>query len=190
MDAEELIALVRRAQAGDDGARHEVLAELYRAVRKHVFFTVRSGMVAEEVVQETIIAVDRGLSGFRGDTGSPRTWALRIATRIAARLVEKEDRYQLTEDGAVDVVMLDPELAAAAEVVALRRALACLSPKKRDVFVLMAIFELSAEETGDVLDVPTGTAASRYHFAREELEAHIRKFEQLAHVRGTKPPRR
>jgi RNA polymerase sigma-70 factor, ECF subfamily len=178
--AEELVALARRAQAGDSGARHELLVELYGAVRKHVYLVIGSGAIAEDAVQETMIALHRGLASFRGDTASPRTWALAIATRIARRLRRKEARYQLVEDGAVDVGVFDLAPAAAAELVTLQRALAALSPRKRDAFVVMAIFELTAEEAGHVLGTFTNTAASRYRHARAELLARFKKFDERA----------
>ena len=72
MTAEELTALAKRAQAGDDAARDELLVALYRDVRKHVYFTVGPGAMADDVVQEAMIAADRGLGEFRGDTATLR----------------------------------------------------------------------------------------------------------------------
>ena len=63
----ELAALAQRAQSGDAAARHELLVELYRAVRKHVYLVIGAGPIAEDAVQETMIALDRGLAAFRGD---------------------------------------------------------------------------------------------------------------------------
>src|SRR5258707_10060822 len=99
MTAGELAALARQAQGGDVAARHELLVELYCCVRKHIYLVLGSGALAEDAVQETMIALHRGLAGFRGDTASPRTWALAIATRVAYRLRAKETRYELVEDG-------------------------------------------------------------------------------------------
>src|SRR3954469_17311239 len=158
----ELAALARRAQAGDSAARQELLVELYGSVRKHLYLVFGAGALADDAVQETMLALHRGLSRFRGDTASPRTWALAIATRIASRLRRRESRYQLVDDGTVDVGVFDLAPAAAAELAVLRRALATLSPRKRDAFVLMAIFELSAEEAGRALGTFANTAASRF----------------------------
>ena len=186
MTAAELLALTRRAQTGDAVARHELLVELYRVVRKHLYLALGSGAVADDAAQETMLAVHRGLARFRGDIASPRTWALRIATRIAGRLRRKEARYQLVEDGTVDVGMFDLAPSAAAELVSLQRLLASLSPGKRDAFVLMAIFELSAEEAGRALGTFANTAASRYRHARAELQARLEKFDERARPAATR----
>lgn len=180
MTAAELAALARQAQAGDPAAWHALLVELYGAVRKHVYLTIGSGAIADDAVQETMIALHRGLAGFRGDTASPRTWALAIATRVAYRLRRKEARYQPVGDGVVDVGVFDLAPEAAAELVTLQRALASLTPPKRDAFVLMAIFELTAQEAGRVLGTFANTAASRYRHARAELLARFKKFDDPA----------
>lgn len=182
----QLAAVVRRAQEGDATARHAALVELYGAVRKHIHLVIGSGAIADDAVQETMIAIHRGLSGFRGDVASPRTWALTIATRTARRLRRKEARYQLSDDGQVDIHVFDLGPAAAAEMVTLQRALAALAPRKRDAFVLMAIFELSAEEAGHALGTFANTAASRFRHARAELLARFEKFDERAQEPATK----
>jgi len=77
----ELAALARLAQAGDPAARQALLVELYGSVRKHLYLVFGAGALADDAVQETMLALHRSLSRFRGDTASPRTWALAIATR-------------------------------------------------------------------------------------------------------------
>jgi RNA polymerase sigma-70 factor (ECF subfamily) len=178
MTAGELAALARQAQSGDTAARHELLVELYCSVRKHVYLVLGSGALADDAVQETMIALHRGLAGFRGDAASPRTWALAIATRVAYRLRARETRYELVEDGTADVAVFDVGPVAGAELAMLQRALAELTDKKRDAFVLMAIFELSAEEAGRVLEIPANTAASQYRHARAELHARFKRFDE------------
>jgi RNA polymerase sigma-70 factor (ECF subfamily) len=167
----ELAALVARANAGDASARHELLAQLYAAVRKHVYLLVGAGPMADDAVQETMIAIHQGLPSFRGDA-SPRTWALTIATRTAYRLRRKEGRYVPVED-AGDPAMFDLAPRAAAELALLQRALATLSPKKRAAFVLIAIFELTADQAGRALGTFANTAASRYRHACAELKAYL-----------------
>jgi RNA polymerase sigma-70 factor (ECF subfamily) len=167
-----LLDLAQRAQAGERSARDELLRELYAIVRKHVFFVVGGGAHAEDAVQETMIALYRGLDTFRGEA-NPRTWALTIATRTAVRIRRRESRYIATED--VDTTVFEVDARAAAEMVMLQRALATLTPKKREAFVLMSILELTADEAGKALDTFANTAASRNRHACSELEAYLSK---------------
>jgi RNA polymerase sigma-70 factor (ECF subfamily) len=175
-DAAALADLARRAGAGDAGARDDLLRSLYAVVRKQVFFTIGGGALADDAVQETMFALHRGLASFRGDA-SPRTWAITIAMRTARRLRRKEARHA-PGTGDAEPVGFDVDAAGAAELVLLRRSLDRISPKKRDAFVLMALFELTAEEAGRALGTFANTAASRYRHARAELEAILREQER------------
>src|SRR5262245_20964824 len=103
--ADELAALAERTRAGDARARHALLVELYGAVRKHVYLMLGPGAMADDAVQETMIAIHRGLERFRGDA-SPRTWALSIATRTAWRTRKREARYRPIE-GEPEVAWFD-----------------------------------------------------------------------------------
>jgi RNA polymerase sigma-70 factor (ECF subfamily) len=158
------------ARSGDVRARDELLRLLYTAVRKHVYFVIGGGPLAEDAVQETMIAIYRGLASFQGDA-HPRTWALTIATRIARRLRARDARHIPTDE--LDRAIFDIDESGAAEMVLLRRALAQLSPKKRDAFILMSLLDLTAEETGKALSTFANTAASRDRHARTELAAYL-----------------
>lgn len=178
-----LTDLAARARTGDAGARDELLCELYRAVRKHVFFAIGGGAISDDAVQETMVAIYRALPSFRGDA-HPRTWALTIATRTAHRIRRREARYVPADEGG-DVAVFDLDAAAAAELVLLRRALGRLAPKKRDAFVLMSLLELTAEEAGKALGTFANTAASRNRHARAELEQHLRAERSGPEGKGT-----
>ncbi len=168
MTAIELAELARQARNGDNSSRDRLLRELYAIVRKHIYFTIGGGSLAEDAVQETMIAIYRGLAAFRGEA-HPRTWAITIATRIAHKLRRREARQVPKDD--LDLQVFDVDQAAAGEMVMLRRALARISDKKRDAFILMSILDLTAQEAGKVLGTFANTAASRDRHARAELEA-------------------
>lgn len=164
----DLAELASRARAGDTASRDELLRALYVDVRKHIYFMIGAGPLAEDAVQETMVAMYRGLPAFRGEA-SPRTWAITIATRTARRLRRKEARHVAVDD--LDMDVFDVDQAAAAEMVMLRRALSRLTDKKRDAFILMSLLELTAQEAGKALGTFANTAASRDRHARAELEA-------------------
>ena len=148
-------------------AHEELLRELYAVVRKQIHFQIADAALAEDAVQETMIALHRGLPKFRGDA-SPKTWAITIAVRTARRLRRKAARY--VAEPELDLEVFDTDATGAAELALLRRTLAKLAPKKREAFVVMGILELTAEEAGRALGTFANTAASRYRHARAELE--------------------
>jgi RNA polymerase sigma-70 factor, ECF subfamily len=171
MDPADLGELIRRANAGDAGSRTEVLRQLYAVVRKQIFFLVPRRAVAEDAVQEAMIAIHRALASFRGEA-NPRTWAITIAIRSAHRQLRKERRHQASDEEP-DVSCFDLDQRAAAELVLLRRALLRLAEKKREAFVLMGLLDLSANEAGKALGTFANTVASRYRHARAELEQFL-----------------
>jgi RNA polymerase sigma-70 factor, ECF subfamily len=162
--------VARAAQQGDRDARDRLLRYLYVPVRKHVYFTIGGGPLADDVVQETMLAIHRGLASFHGDA-HPRTWALTIATRHARRMRAKDARHVPTDE--LDVMTFDVDETAGAEMILLRRALAQLSPKKRDAFILMSLLDLTAQEAGEILSTFANTVASRDRHAREELAKYL-----------------
>jgi RNA polymerase sigma-70 factor, ECF subfamily len=182
-----LAELARRARAGDASATGELLRALYAVVRKQIHFQIADAALAEDAVQDTMIALHRALPGFRGDS-SPRTWAIAIAVRIARRTRQRAARYVVEPD--LDLAVFDTDATGAAELALLRELLGALDAKKREAFVLMGIFELTAEEAGRALGTFANTAASRFRHARGELEDLMRRREKtLTTVHGLVPRR-
>lgn len=163
----------------------DLLRELYPVVRKQIHFLLGRGAVADDAVQETMIAIHRGLPKFRGEA-NVKTWAIAIAIRTARRTRQRESRHGLTDDGNAEVAIFDTDQAGAAELVLLSRALDILTPKKREAFVLMGILELTAQEAGKALGTFANTAASRFRHACAELEAHLRLTETGGSAARTK----
>jgi RNA polymerase sigma-70 factor (ECF subfamily) len=86
-DHEVVIAL----RAGDENAFEEVVGSYHAAMVRVASFYVPSRAVAEEVVQETWLAVIGGLDRFEGRS-SLKTWIFGILTKQARRRGERERR--------------------------------------------------------------------------------------------------
>jgi len=68
-----------RARAGDDRAFGELTDPFLGELQLHCYRILGSVQDAEDVLQETLVAAWRGLSGFE-ERSSLRTWLYRIAT--------------------------------------------------------------------------------------------------------------
>ena len=68
-----------KARAGDDRAFGELTDPFLGELRLHCYRILGSVQDAEDVLQETLVAAWRGLSGFE-ERSSVRTWLYRIAT--------------------------------------------------------------------------------------------------------------
>jgi RNA polymerase sigma-70 factor (ECF subfamily) len=195
---QDLLARVR----GGDEAAFETLVERYgrpmlAVARAHV----RSGAVAEEVVQEAWLGVLRGLDRFEGRS-SLKTWILRIVANTAMTRGVREarsvpfsaldpgdegpavdpDRFQ-GPDGAQpgawianrapsDWSDLPEAVLAARETVQLATAaIAELPEAQRTVIALRDVHGYTSDEVCEALDVTPGNQRVLLHRAR----SHVRR---------------
>ncbi|MBZ4318758.1 RNA polymerase sigma factor [Streptomyces huiliensis] len=148
----------------------------------HRYAARRLGTVAaEDVMAETFTTAFR--LRHRYDTGqdSARPWLFGIATNLIHRHRRSEARRfkalaSLPADAGHDEGPADRAVArAGAQGVRreLAAALARLSPRHRDVLLLVAWGDLGYEEAARALDIPVGTVRSRLHRARKTLRAAL-----------------
>src|SRR5438067_11510753 len=70
---------ISSARTGDESAFRELVEPYRRQLHLHCYRLLGSLQDAEDIVQETLLAAWRGLSGFE-ERASLRTWLYRIAT--------------------------------------------------------------------------------------------------------------
>src|SRR5262249_51833268 len=94
-----LPALAARAQLGDRSALEGLLRLLEQALLEHVRGIVNDHELADDVLQETLLIVSRGLKCLR-EPDWVRAWAYRIATREAVRAARtaRDPRREAIED--------------------------------------------------------------------------------------------
>jgi RNA polymerase sigma-70 factor (ECF subfamily) len=88
LDERELCAALRR---GDEAAFARLVALYHAPLRRLALSYVRSGAVADEVVQDTWIGVIRGIGSFE-QRASLKTWIFRILTNTAKTRAQREAR--------------------------------------------------------------------------------------------------
>ena len=103
--------LVRRVQAGDRGAFATLVRRHGGALLRFARVFVRDEPVAEDVVQETWMAVLEGLDAFEG-RASFKTWLYRILANRARTRAVREARsvpFSALAGAEVDDDVVDPE---------------------------------------------------------------------------------
>ncbi|HEY8526981.1 MAG TPA: sigma-70 family RNA polymerase sigma factor [Acidimicrobiales bacterium] len=132
---------------------------------------------AQDLVQEVLLRVQRGLATFR--PGSIQAWLGRITTnaflddwrrRRRRPVVSLPDDPDLVVPSAPSV---DEAIAARALPDDVAGALAALPPDYRATVVLCDVVGLRYEEISDELGVPVGTVRSRLHRGRALLRAAL-----------------
>lgn len=142
-----------------------------------------------DVCQDVFMRVYRNLGRFRGDAQFS-TWLYRIAINEVSRTQREGGvRRMLLSLVGHEVQDTDPDpgperraqASEAAEV--LEQILARMKPKKRSVFVLYELEDLTTEEIAHVLGCGVETVKSRLRHARAEFE-RLHKQRSLILVRG------
>jgi RNA polymerase sigma-70 factor (ECF subfamily) len=170
--------LVAKIANGDLDALGVFFERYEPAVRRYLGRLGATESDADDLVQTTFL--DTAHAAVRFDPHYPaRTWLLGIATVVVRRHRRSLRRHAARL--ATWAGVLRRELAPSpAELFerddAARRmsqALERLSPKKREVFVLVTLEGLSGEEAARSLGVPVKTVWTRLHHARLELRRAI-----------------
>jgi len=179
--------LVRRLRSGDEHAFTGLVERYHQPMLQLAASFVPNLAVAEEVVQDTWLAVLRGLDGFEGRS-SLKTWLFRILVNRARTTGSKEQRSVPVADPepAVDQSRFDgaggwadpPEHwieAAEGRVEAgklahrVRAWIDDLPARQREVVLLRDVEGMSSEEVCTVLSLTEGNQRVLLHRGRSRL---------------------
>lgn len=188
-------ALLEGLRAGDQAAFEALVVRYDRSLRRVARTFVRTPADADDVVQETWLAVIRGLDQFEGRS-SLSTWIFRILINRARTRASREARsvpFSALEDDdrpAVDPAAFgadgrwrsapprletDPE--ASVLGVELRRhllqAVEQLAPAHRAVITLRDLVGLDSEDVCSLLEISDGNQRVLLHRARARVRATL-----------------
>ena len=130
---------------------------------------VREPHLAEEVLQETMIAVWKSAGRF-GGRSKLSTWLLGIARNQAHSLLRREKRGQRTPAQTMETENPAPGIE---QQVVLEKAFGALTPAQREVLHLTFYDHLTVNEAANVLGIPPGTVKSRMYHARRVLAKEL-----------------
>jgi RNA polymerase sigma-70 factor (ECF subfamily) len=170
-------ALVRRAAAGDHDAFDRLAAGLVDRAFGVARRVLRDRGLAEDAVQETLLAAWRDLPMLR-DPGRFEAWVMRMLLNRCRDLGRRHARHAIEVTIADDAsgAGFEADVAIELDVVqrdALERAMRRLSTEQREVVVLTHYLGLGAGEVAEIAAVPVGTVHSRLHYAMRSLRAAL-----------------
>ncbi|NMC72515.1 MAG: RNA polymerase sigma factor [Myxococcales bacterium] len=174
-------ALVALAREGDAGARERLYRMHLAGLSRRVRFLVRDAAEAEDLVQETFAAAFHSLWRFRGEA-SFATWLHRIALNLArhhwrsrarARALQRAFSWFVSAAGDPSP-RPDGDAGADEDLRVAERAIAELSPKLREAFVLLVVEELSGEEAARLAGVKVEVLRVRATRARQQVQQALR----------------
>jgi RNA polymerase sigma-70 factor (ECF subfamily) len=176
-------ALVAGLRAGDEDAFVTLVRRYQPALLRLAEATVGSQAVAQEVTQDTWVAVMRGVDRFEGRS-SFKTWLFRILVnraRTAATREHRAGRAEAIDDERFDATgawatppepwadRVEDRLDAAQLADRVQSLLAHLPEAQREVVVLRDIDGVSAVDVAKVLGITDGNQRVLLHRARARL---------------------
>jgi RNA polymerase sigma-70 factor (ECF subfamily) len=162
---------VEAARAGDRAAAARLVAATLPRVRNLVRYLIRGDEDVEDVAQEALVLVLRGLGGYRGE-GSFRSWADRVVARSTFAWLDRRKAERERALEAIELATGAPETGAIDEYLLRRkmaRALDMLPFEQRHALVLHHVLEMSVPEVAEEVRAPVETVRSRLRLGRLRL---------------------
>lgn len=169
--------LLDAARAGDPHALERLIERHQAQIYRFGMRMCRDPEDAQDVMQDTLIALARGVRELRG-TATLSTWLYTVARSFCIKKRRRKHADPASHTGELEQVSdpaRSPEDSAVGKQVehALEQAIAALEPMYREVLVLRDIEGLSAAEVATVLDITEQAVKSRLHRARVAVRNQI-----------------
>lgn len=169
-------ALLARVARGERKALGDLYERHQRALFRYLCQLTPDRGLAEEILQDSLVAVWQGSAGFEARS-SVRTWIFGIARRQAHNALRRRGVSLADEDALADLEDPEPGPEARAlsqdDIASLTRHIALLPLIHREVLALNFVNGLSYEEIAAVVGVPIGTVRSRLSNAKRALRRSI-----------------
>lgn len=170
--------LSRIAADRSDGAFRRLFEEFGPQIRHYMIRHGADAATAEELAQETLLAVWRKAALYSPAKGAPATWMYSIARNLRIDRLRKEICWQELSDEVAEATASED---AAPEDTASERqrqqrvhaVLAALPGEQREVVTAAFIDGLSQSEIAARLALPLGTVKSRLRLAYQKVRAAL-----------------
>jgi len=171
--------LIQRVRSGDLQSFDPLVAryqnQVYCFILKYV--PVRA---AEDLAQDTFIAVYENLDTFKGDSKFS-TWIYGIAMNKVRNYLNRAPEQRFKHDSADYLLEKQSQeispLEQLEQAVEIKYLLGQLPPDLKESIVLVSLEGLSYEETASVMSIPIGTVRSKVFRARQILKDIIKEQE-------------
>ena len=184
--------LVRRLRAGDEAAFGELVDSYHSSMVRFAQTFVSNRAIAEEVAQDTWLAVLKGIDGFEGRS-SLKTWIFRIlANRARSTGVREQRTIPVDPEGTAAVdsrrfdaggswaeppvhwsEQVDARLSAGPFVAEVWATISRLPESQRAVVTLRDVDGLSSKEVCDVLGISEANQRVLLHRGRSRIRSAL-----------------
>jgi RNA polymerase sigma-70 factor, ECF subfamily len=186
VDPTVLKTWIQRAQKGDMGSYQKIYDSFARKVLNFIYSMVHSSEEAEDLTQETFVAVYQKL-GTLQDSDKFEAWLFRIARNFIYQRYRKRAPAAISidapsEDGRLMTELADRRKNPDEEYQAqelegvIADVIANLPEKYREVFVLSALQHLSYQQIANIVGRSIPSVKTDIHRARLEVRDSVKKY--------------
>jgi RNA polymerase sigma-70 factor, ECF subfamily len=171
---------IAKAAAGDRKAAHALLSDHLPRIRNLIRYLVRGDREVDDIAQQALIAVVKGLGTYRGE-GRFESWVDRVTVRETFAHLQKDRREREHRALLFDVDAIPAE--ARTTFLERREAverLDTLPEEQRAAVVLHHVVGMSVPEVAEATGVSFDTAKSRIRLAMEKLRRDVAAEEKIA----------
>lgn len=185
--------LVSRAAAGDAQAFADIFRTYQHVVYRFSRAMTGSDAAAEDLTQETFVALYANLARYDATRASFTTYLYGIVRNLSRERLRHERRFLSLDalgcGGDAQAYESDPaDRVESAQVVRhVRHALGKLPPCYREVIVLCDLHELSYGDAAAIVGASTAAVRSRLHRARQLLKRRLARLAANAPRRSPNP---
>ena len=178
--AEISTLIVAIATTGDMDAFERLFRAFGPRIRAYLLKLTRDGQAAEDLMQETMLAIWRKAGQFDPARGQASAWIFTIARNIWIDAWRKQKRPAFDPDDPALVPAAEPEAPDLMDLKqsgkALHEALKTLPPEQADLIRLSFFDDASHSTIAARTGLPIGTVKSRIRLAFGRLRAALEEF--------------
>ncbi len=186
IDPATLVQWIRKAKKGDIQSYQEIYGFFARKVLNFIYRMVNSPEEAEDLAQETFVAVYQKIATLKDDSRF-EPWLFRIARNFVYQ------RYRTRAPASVSIDALDENGQTVTELVDTRKnpdeafqnieledvvadVIAGLPEKYREVFILSALQHLSYQQIAEAVGRSLPSIKTDIHRARLEVRKRVKEY--------------
>jgi RNA polymerase sigma-70 factor (ECF subfamily) len=158
--------LLRRFRAGDRDGFAEIYRLYSKAVYRYSLFVAADPGKAAEITQDVFVWLVHHPDNYDPTRGELGGFLVGVARQLLRQRFRDEQRWVELED---TVAAREPDGFPPSDVALVRRAVAALPPRYREVVAVCDLEEKTYEEAAVMLECAVGTVRSRLHRARALL---------------------